>query len=90
MSGMLLETAPWLLVGLLAVGALVMLRAPIKYLGKLILRTGCSLAALYVLSPLGAMAGITLGVNLVNALVMGLLGIPGLGLLLMLNWTLGV
>ena len=35
------------------------------------------------------MLGLSLGVNLFNALVLGLLGIPGFGLLLMMNWALG-
>ena len=33
-------------------------------------------------------SGVGLGVNLVNALVLGLLGLPGFGLLLMLQWVL--
>ena len=34
--------------------------------------------------------GISLGVNPINALVLGTLGIPGFGLLLMLQWLLQV
>lgn len=90
MNPSLTQTLPWLLVGLLAVAALVLLRAPLKYLGKLLGRTLCSLAALAALSPLGSLVGITLGVNLTNALTLGLLGLPGFGLLLLLNWTLSL
>lgn len=90
MDGTLLQAMPWVLVGLLAVAVLAALRAPLKHLGKLCLRTGCSLVALACLSPVGSMLGITLGVNLWNALVVGLLGVPGFGLLLMLNWALCV
>lgn len=90
MSALMTETLPWLLVGLLAVAALLMLREPIRYLGGLCLRTAVSLGALWALSPLGALVGCALGVNLVNALVIGLLGVPGIGLLLMLNWVLAV
>lgn len=82
------RTLPWLLAGLLAVAVLVLLRRPLKYLGLLLLRTLLSLGALMALSPLSALAGFGLGVNLANALVIGLLGIPGFGLLLMLNWVL--
>ena len=46
------------------------------------------LAALALLSHIGPSAGIHLGVNLFNALVLGVLGVPGFGLLLMLQWTL--
>jgi len=38
----------------------------------------------------GGLVGLHLGVNLVNALVLGVLGVPGFGLLLMLNWALAV
>lgn len=82
------RTLLWLLAGLLAVAVLVLLRRPLKYLGLLLLRTLLSLGALMALSPLSALAGFGLGVNLANALVIGLLGIPGFGLLLMLNWVL--
>ena len=37
---------------------------------------------------LAGRTGAGLGVNLFNALVLGLLGIPGFGLLMMLNWVL--
>jgi inhibitor of the pro-sigma K processing machinery len=47
---------------------------------------GGLLAALGLVS--GAL-GIHLGVNLFNLSVIGLLGAPGLGLLLLLNWLLG-
>lgn len=42
---------------------------------------GCSAALLNQI-------GLGLGVNLVNALILGVLGVPGLGLLLMLQWVL--
>ena len=85
MDGLLTDTLPWLLVGLMAVGALLMLRQPIRYAGRLCLRTLVSLGALAAFHPLGAALGCALGINLANALVMGLLGAPGLGLLLLLT-----
>lgn len=88
MEVFLAETLPWLMVGLVAVLVLAVLHRPLKQLGLLCLRTLGSLAALMLLSPVGGMIGVTLGVNLTNALVMGLLGLPGLGLLLMLKWAL--
>ncbi|WP_297722546.1 pro-sigmaK processing inhibitor BofA family protein [Intestinimonas sp.] len=83
-------TLPWLLVGLTAVGVLLLLRAPIRFLGRLCLRTLVSLGALAAFSPLGAPLGCALGINLANALVLALLGAPGFGLLLLLNWALGL
>lgn len=84
------DTLPWLLVGLTAVGVLLLLRAPIRCLGRLCLRTLVSLGALAAFGPLGALLGCSLGVNLANALVMALLGAPGFGLLLLLNWALAI
>ena len=46
------------------------------------------LAVLALFSQVGHLIGVSLGVNLVNALVLGLLGIPGFGLLLLLQWVL--
>lgn len=90
MQALMTGTLPWILVGLVAVLALVVLRAPLKHLGLLCLRTAGSLAALAVLGPVGGLIGVTLGVNLANALIIGLLGVPGVGLLLMLNWALAL
>ena len=90
MDGLLTDTLPWLLVGLMAVGALLMLRQPIRYAGRLCLRTLISLGALAACHPLGAARGGALGINLANALGLGLLGAPGFGLLLLLNWALAL
>ena len=50
--------------------------------------TGVGLGVLWVLSFTGGVLGLRLGVNLVNALVLGVLGAPGLGLLAAMNWAL--
>ena len=68
--------------------ALLLFWRPVKRLGALAARTGLGVAALAALSPVGTLLGIPLGVNLLNGAVLGLLGLPGLGLLLMLNWVL--
>ena len=52
------------------------------------MRSSVGLAALALFSQAGQLLGFSLGVNLVNALVLGLLGVPGFGLLLMLQWAL--
>ena len=43
---------------------------------------------LALFSQVGRLIGVQLGVNLVNALVLGVLGLPGFGLLLMVQWVL--
>lgn len=62
----------------------------IKPLGKLCKLAGKALAALASLALLnlaGGVIGLSLGVNLLNALVIALLGVPGFGLLMMLDWV---
>ena len=78
----------WCLAGLLLCAALFLLRRPAARLLRLALRSSVGLAALALFAQAGRFLGIRLGVNLVNALVLGLLGAPGFGLLLMLQWAL--
>ena len=65
---------------------LVLLRRVVATVVKLVLRTAVGAGVLTVLSYVGGAIGLNLGVNLGNALVLGVLGAPGLGLLMMLNW----
>ena len=78
----------WGLAGLLLCAALLLLHRPLAQLIRLILRSSVGLAALALFAQIGSFTGVTLGVNLVNALVLGVLGIPGFGLLLMVQWAL--
>ncbi|NCE65250.1 transcriptional regulator [Pseudoflavonifractor sp. 524-17] len=61
----------------------------VRRLLRLLGRTGVGLAGLALFSQAGGFLGISLGVNLFNALILGLLGLPGFGLLLLMNWMLG-
>lgn len=78
----------WGLAGLLLCAALLLLRRPLACLVRLVLRSSVGLAALALFAQVGHLFGVSLGVNLVNALILGLLGIPGFGLLLMMQWIL--
>ena len=78
----------WCLAGLLLCAALLVLRRPAARLLRLALRSSVGLAILALFSQVGHLIGVSLGVNLVNALVLGLLGIPGFGLLLLFQWVL--
>lgn len=82
------ENLAWTLGAVAVIMALVLLRRPLGAVVKLAARTGVGLACLSLLAPLGELLGMGLGVNLLNALILGVLGGPGLGLLLMLRWTL--
>lgn len=78
----------WCLSGLLLCAALLILRRPAARLLRLALRSSIGLAVLALFSQVGQFIGVSLGVNLINALVLGVLGIPGFGLLLLLQWAL--
>ncbi len=81
---------PWILAAIVLVSSLVVMRRMLGRLLRLLARTAVGLGTLFAFSQVGGLSGVTLGVNLLNALVLGLLGAPGFGLLLMLNWTLGI
>lgn len=83
-----LNALPWAVGGLMAVLLLAVLRRPLGWLGRLAARTGVGLGFLYALSSISGVVGLRLGINLVNALVLGVLGAPGFGLLVALDWAL--
>lgn len=84
----LVSMLPWLLGGLVLVVAMAALQKPLRGLVRLLAHTGVGLAVLWLFGRVGGLIGVTLGVNLFNALVLGVLGAPGFGLLLMLSWAL--
>ena len=84
----MVEHLSLVMVGLILLIALLALRRTVGRLLRLGARTGVGLGVLALFSQLGGVLGIHLGGNLVNALVLGVLGVPGFGLLLLLNWAL--
>ena len=64
--------------------------APIKIILKLAFNTVLGFAMLIALNYFGAYIGIALGVNLINAVIVGIFGLPGLALLLLMKWFCGV
>jgi hypothetical protein len=72
---------------LAAVLVLVLLWRPVVGLMKLLARCALGAGVLALLAPLGKLLGVKLGVNCLNALLVGLFGAPGLGLLLLMNWV---
>ena len=78
----------WILPAALICTLVLLFHRVLGKLLRLLLRSSIGLAFLSVLEVVGPIPGISLGVNPVNALVLGLLGVPGFGLLLMLQWVL--
>ena len=59
--------------------------APLKLAGKLLVNTLLGFALLGILNAIGVLAKLSLGLNVFNALVIAVLGIPGLALLILLR-----
>ena len=77
-----------LLGGFFLIALLRVFRAPLKVAVKLLANTLLVFLALWAVNLTTGFTGLTLGLNLWNALVIGVLGLPGLGLLLLVQWIL--
>ena len=78
---------PWLSILMLTLLLLAVFHRPLAWAGKVLARSLVGLGFLALWSNSGILAGLQLGVNLFNALTLGLLGIPGFGLLMLLKWV---
>lgn len=72
----------------LAVACAALVRKPLKMVLRVVLNSALGFGALWLLNATAAVTGISLGLNLFNALTIGVLGVPGLGLLLLVKWVL--
>lgn len=79
------KLAVFLLCAFLLLGIVRLFAAPLKLALKLILNTLLGFLALFLLGLTAPLTGFALGLNLFNALVIGILGVPGLVLLLLLQ-----
>ena len=82
------------LIALVLVAALIItlllkiFKAPLKLAFKLLINSGLGFLALLLINFLGEPLGIALGVSWLNALVIGVLGVPGALLLVIINLLL--
>lgn len=65
-----------------------LLTKPIRLIFKLLLNTLCGFLLLMVINALGSSLGIAFELNLINALTIGLFGIPGVLLLLLIHFVM--
>ena len=72
----------------LVVVCLRLFAAPLKLALKVAFNSALGFGAVWLLNLTTAVTGMSLGLNLFNALTIGVLGVPGLGLLLLLKWVL--
>ncbi|MBQ5927902.1 MAG: pro-sigmaK processing inhibitor BofA family protein [Oscillibacter sp.] len=87
-----MDLSHWILVAALGVFFLIALihlfRRPLGFLLRLLGNTVLGFGALALVRSTSALTGIALGLNLFNALLIGVLGVPGLILLLLSQWVL--
>lgn len=80
-----------LVVIIIAVAAILfftLFRRPIRFILKVLFNILLGFIALILINMFGAFIGITIGVNWINAVVVALLGLPGVILLIVLQWIL--
>ena len=77
-----------LLVGFFIIALIRVFRTPLRLALKLLCNTLLGFLALWVVSLTSGFTGIALGLNLWNALVIGVMGLPGFVLLLLVQWVL--
>ncbi len=75
-----------IILAVLALVVFIILKKPIKIVFKLILNTIIGFLALFAINYLGSFIGISIAVNWINAVIVGVLGIPGVALILLLKW----
>lgn len=78
---------------LVAVAVLLMIKLflkPMKWILKLLLNTGLGFVLLLIVNFVGSWVNISLGINWLNALVVGIFGLPGAALLILVNWLMGL
>ena len=77
-----------LLLAFFLITLLRLFQAPLRLALKLLCNTALGFLALWAVNASAALTGIALGLNLWNALTIGVLGLPGFVLLLLVQWVL--
>ncbi|NMA24420.1 MAG: hypothetical protein GX936_02010 [Clostridiales bacterium] len=79
-------TAIIVIIAILVLAVFILLRKPIKIVFKLLLNTVVGFIALFAINFLGSFIGVSVAVNWINAVLVGVLGIPGVALILLIKW----
>ena len=77
-----------LLAGFLLVALIRVFSVPLKLTLRLLANTLLGFGVLWLINRTAALTGVSLGLNLWNALTIGVLGLPGVLLLLLVQWVL--
>ena len=76
---------PLLLPALIGAGTVRLMLKPVGFVWKLAMHTFCGLVCLWLLNLVSGVTGISFPVNGVTVLVAGFLGLPGVGVLALLE-----
>ena len=77
-----------LLGGFFLIALIRVFRTPLRLALRILANTLLGFLALWAVNLTAAVTGISLGLNIWNALVIGVLGLPGFVLLLLVQWVL--
>ena len=69
----------------LAVFLVRMLLLPMKWVFKLAVHSGCGFLCLWLLNAVSGYTGVYLPINAITAVIAGFLGIPGIGIIALLE-----
>lgn len=72
----------------LAVVIIRLFSSPLKIALRVALNSALGFGAVWLLNLTTTVTGLSLGLNLFNAITIGILGVPGFGLLLLMQWVL--
>ena len=72
----------------LVVVCLRLFAAPLRLALKVAFNSALGFGAVWLLNLTTTVTGLSLGLNWFNALLIGILGLPGFGLLLLVKWVL--
>ena len=77
---------------IVVLAALKLFSAPMRWVFKLLFNTALGFAGLLIFNLLSQWLNLNMGLNfnLLNAAVIGILGLPGFALLLLLQWLFGL
>ncbi len=80
-----------LILGVLVAGLVVFylikaLSRPLAHVGRMLMRSAVAFCAIWAVNVIGSFAGFHMGLNLISALAIGALGLPGVGLLLAIKY----
>ena len=74
--------------GFLLIALLRVFRTPLRLAARLLVNTLLGFGVLWLINRTAGLTGVSLGLNLWNALTIGILGLPGVLLLLLVQWVL--